>query len=299
VILTSIVGLVSGGAAESASAEEFRDASINFHVADGIRLGSPSRLSGDYLHVDLEPLSEADDKAAGLRLWYRGDPAMARAEASWPILQGQAETRTGYTVTTVLDAKGSAVEGSCTISGPSGPAPFHCVMGREDPDWAWNWDLQIIDDRVERVAEASGSITAKGVSLVGGEFTTESELRIDGAEVIPEGMSTQFDAVLTPQDVARGPKTPEPNGARISFLYLIRDADGSGKSAGEQLYIRGSVSNHEGQWRQRYVGGASCEIVDDHGRVIKDPPYWCDQAGSYASSDHYHYNTHFMVSPRR
>jgi hypothetical protein len=130
--------------------------------------------------------------------------------------------------------------------------------------------------------------------MITGGYITESELHVDGADVVPVNTSTQFDAVLLEWE-----ETSEPYTARMRFKYAIRDASAP-VGRGPQFYVRGSVSHHEAE---RYVGGTTSEIIDYLGTVVDDSGYTCTMDGYYAGSvltaGRAHYITDFTIGKKK
>lgn len=172
------------------------------------------------------------------------------------------------------------------------------------PAWDWHWAAQITDSHVNRLAEASGSIaTAGSVSLADGRFTTESNMRLDGAEVVPARSSTQFDAVLKATDYSSEPVT-----ARARFRYALQLPDGPGyvprvqgdtANGGGRLYVRGSVSNYRGG---AFWGDSSCDIVTADDQAVHNTGYVCTMKSAYLETGiqdgRGHYHTDFVISKK-
>jgi hypothetical protein len=173
----------------------------------------------------------------------------------------------------------------------------------------FDWDLHLSDDRVKRLAEASGSVRTDGsVSLNASYFrptrayTTQSELRVDGADDVGPNSSTQFGAVLTPDDVKPPKKPDEPETARMKFTYAIRDAGapGGGPRVGPQYFVRGDVSNYRGP---KFTGASSCEITDEANNPVHNSGYTCEMNSYYGGAintpGRAQYITDFTVSKKK
>lgn len=278
-------------------------ASVVFHVGEGVLLGAPAAHAREERLIHLVPLLDSGNRGAGytISFWNMRDRGgRAVAEVSWPILVGADGSSTGYTVSARIGIAGrlDIPEQTCTVTNSVGKetGPFHCSMVRRGGDW--DWDLRLSDDRVKRVAEASGAFTTEGfVSLGNGKFGTDSKLRINGADAVQKQSSTQFDAVLTSSD-----STDRPNTAQMRFEYALLD-DGKpvySRVDGQQLYIRGDVSNKRED--NRFTGSSSCDFVTDGGRIDENSGYSCQMRGSYARTGaddrQAHYFTQFLVKKK-
>jgi hypothetical protein len=285
----------------------YRFAGVHLHVGHGLQFGAATNIVNERTDTFSE-LENEGRKGAGYKYTFYQIPFRSRVNppdtgASWQILDGGGSP-TGFTLVGRVGWKGD----SCTIEGSGGPneGHFHCSVTKRGADL--DWDIYVKDDRVDRRAEASGSITTDGsVSLDASPFlpakayTTESKLRVNGADVVPANSSTQFDAVLTRADVEPGPgKNPtEPDTARMKFRYAIRDANQPGRSI-PQFYVRGDVSNHRGG---KFTGGSSCEIVDYLDTPVQNSGYTCTANGYHASTGirdgRVHYITDFTISKKQ
>jgi hypothetical protein len=250
-----------------------------------------------------EPLFDAGDKSGGFRLsWERpiGGSEHYLHSVRWPILQGSEASPTFYGVVVALDVSQRGVKHDCT-AGAYGreqeqAGPFHCsLIQRGQGD---RWDMYITDDRVERIAEASGSITTdSSLALEDGNYQSiypPLRLRLDGAPVVPAGSSTQFDAVATPED------TYNPVGEREGNIYfsyaLVDDGRPVYGSDGKRAYVSGLVRNNRVSPGRFY-----CDVATrgDLGAGTVVPGYSCDTVSSYATDwgadERVHFVTHFTV----
>lgn len=329
-VVASVAALAGGGPAVLASAETLPDssgsgeltslrqgdtaASVVFQVRSGISLGSPTRESHERT-ASFDYLNDADGASAGYRITWDYSyihPVRPQAEVTWPLLEGQEKVAIGY-VTFRLGGEGTL----CRVTGKTGEdaGPLKCSMSPRSLDKGW--DFSITDDGVDRVAEASGSIRTDGsVSLDTSPFipagaytmpsvsplgyTTGSRLHVDGADVVPANSSTQFDAVLTPDDLKSPNRWTEPDTARMRFKYAIRDASHPAGGSSPTYYVRGDVSNYAGT---KFTGGSSCEIVDSLDNPVENSGYSCAQNGYYAGSvltgGRAQYITDFTVSKKK
>lgn len=318
-VVVSIAALACAGPVAWASAEEVpginHDASVVFHVGHGISLGSPiSAAPGRTERFGL--LTDAGDKGAGFSIAWNEDAyadGNAGAKVEWPIIQNG--SKTDYTLTSRIGFGKKSRDTdfplgqTCTVSGPNGQGAgnFHCSMTQRGRGNVW--DLYVTDDRVDRRAEVSGSITTDShVSLTAGEFVTQSrqarqdQLRVDGAADIPSSSSTQFDSVLRPQDT-----TLIPDRALMAFMHAILE-DGKpvySKDDGQRLFVRGNVKNKRsqgltGDW---FTPESSCDIVTEKNHVDKNSGYSCDMKGDFVHTGNrdgdVHYRTDFTVSKKR
>lgn len=317
-IVTTIAALGSVGVPGVAAAVELPDSGVEggvvstqanpneyasgfyFHVGAGLRLGSP-KVTKNEGTLALKLLLDMDTKGAGYTSRFLG---MAKrhheldVEVSWPILQGVKESNTTYTVTSRMydskNANRTYYECAVTDSNGKETGPFHCSMARRGLDL--DWDLHLTDDGVDRVAEASGSVTTDdSVSLEGGKFRTESPLRLSGAGEVWANSSTQFDAVLTSKD-----KTSESDTARAHFEYALL-VDGQplyDKATGQRVFVRGDVSNQQGAIV--YTGKSSCAIVTQSGVPAESTGYTCSRKESHAKTgtSRVHFITDFTVKKR-
>lgn len=330
-VLASIAALAGAGPSGVASAEELygaggpssaasaqldepatSSASVVFHVANGISLGAPTETVNEGTRT-FDQLLNVGGKGAGYRMTLareRINRGNLDVKVTWPLMRGRDFATTGYTVTArIRDVKNkpssSLVLATCTVQGPEGKDKdrFRCSMNRQG--YVWHWDAQITDSHVNRLAEASGSIsTADSVSLGDGQFVTESNMRVDGAEAIPARSSTQFDAVLKATD-----KSSEPATARMRFRYAIHlperppyvpNLPGYTANGSTQLYVRGSVSNYRGGI---FSGNSSCDIVTADDQVVQNTGYECTMKGAYLDTGfgdgRGHYRTDFEVSKKK
>jgi hypothetical protein len=270
-------------------------ASVTYRVGNGIWLGTP-KVVADNRADTLELLNNVGEKGAGYRFTWGGTATRQNSldvRVQWPILKKDG-SQTDYTATSEIryfgPEWGYGPQTTCVVRDSARKNVDHlrCAMDRRGG--AWDWNMHITDTTVNRLAEASGSVkTDDSVSLdtaipmIPGGYTTESQLRIDGADVVPTNSSTQFDAVLRTTDVTPPNTLKEPDTARMKFKYAIRDADqpGGGRGFGPQYYVRGEVSNQRGSM---FKGGSSCEIIDYLGTVVENSGYSCTMDGYYDGS---------------
>lgn len=285
---------------------------VNFHAGYRLSLGKPKTITNEHT-AGFHQLLDVGGTGAG----YGGTMRESHfstdrsvVAVSWPILQGLSRLDTGYTVTSYIRGwtyeRSLPWEDGCYIDGPGGrnAGPFHCYQ--VERGWlSFHFDLYITDDRVDRLAEASGSITTDdSVSLInnGGYPTyTESKLQLAAAATVPVESSTQFDAVLTQEDVDKG-MTGEPNTALITFVYAVYDGGKPVYSTidGRQLFVKGYVSNK--RTGTFFAGGSWCEFVTEGKRIDEISGYSCEPSGDYADTEikhgHVHYITDFTVSKK-
>lgn len=285
-------------------------ATVHFHVGAGITLGRPAIVKNSDTYT-LDALTDADDRNAGYVTTYSECAFMVggEVEVAWPILTGSGGATTGHSLTCrtygYLSAGYPGADSKCSVRGADGKDRFHVSLSNRFLKLIW--DVRLTDGDVDRRAEASGSISADGsVSLdatpyfPATAYTTESQLRVNGADVVPAGSSTQFDAVLTPSDLAPPKKPKEPDTARMTFKYAIRDAGEPDRSI-PRFYVRGDVSNYRGPTLFR--GGSSCEIVNHLDEPVENSGYSCTMNGYHASTGipdgRVHYVTDFTVGKSR
>jgi hypothetical protein len=275
---------------------------IDYHVGDGLSLGTAT-VSNVTKTVTVYPHADAAGKGAGYRAVFAKefDPGIrTSADVSWPIRKGLKAEDTGYTVTSrVVYVEGKvAPQSTCWVTRPQNEEAdhIHCSLVQRGLDN--DWDLYLTDDRINRVAEASGAIkTDDSVSLEKGEFATESELRLNGATEVPVNSSTQFDAVLTPQDNTHNSKR-----ALAAFMYAMLDGGKPvySKDDGQRLYVQGNVKNQRGL---EFAGESFCQFVTEKGHVDKSSGYSCAMKGDYARTGigdgRVHYETEFTVSKNK
>lgn len=267
----------TGTRTETVSTEpQMRTASVTYHVADGLYLGEPKTTGRERLE-SLIHLTDVGEKGAGFAFTYKPwgfDEAGAKAfgEVSWPLILQSG--RAAGSVTTRLSFGQGHFEQPCTVRNPSGEvAPsIRCSVVQRNLDN--DWDMYITDGRVDKVAEASGAIRAEGsVGLAIGEFTTDSEMRLDPAAWVKAGASTQFDAVRMRSDESGDPDT-----AQMTFKYaLLDDGEPAYSRNGQRLYVEGTVSNGRGG-----RGNASCRIITADNAVDKSAPFWCKVSASHS-----------------
>jgi hypothetical protein len=324
-VVASVAALASAGPVAFASAEALPDSSssgevasfregdtaanVAFQARSGISLGSPT-ADAHYNTASFGFLNDAGAQSAGYRITWDHSPihpVRPYAEVTWPLLKGQDKVAIG-SVTFRLGGDGTL----CRVTDKTGKeaGPLKCSMSPRSLDKGW--DFSIIDDGLDRIAEASGSITTDAsVSLDTSPFTpangynsqsvpalgytTESKLHVNGADVVPVSSSTQFDAVLTAKNV-----TTEPDTARMKFRYAIRDAKQPADGKSPKYYVRGDVSNYRGNI---FVGGSSCEIVDDLDQIVENSGYSCQMdkyyAGSVLTDGRSQYITDFTISKKK
>lgn len=336
-VLASVAALVCVGSVGAASADEMSDAGadkpsvqwctpwhcpdetayVRFHVGESLTLGKP-KLINNKNAPSVDYHSYLDDggaeKSSGFQTTYRQvHRPEIDVEVSWPILRGPDGATTGYTVNSRIHGHHvsgermpapSQLEGDCSVTGPSGEDRFHCSMNRRawrcDTMDCWgytDWDLHLTDDRVDRLAEASGAVKTQGsVSLGNGEFATDSQARIDGAKAVPAGKSTQFDAVRKLTDGVTDPARSER--AQMTFTYALLDGDLPARAEnGQRLYVSGSVSNFRGPlW---FSGNSSCDIITADGDVVENSGYSCNRESAHPNTGikdgRIHYITDFTV----
>lgn len=273
-------------------------ASVTYHVGSGISLGAPTAADKERVRT-LTEFPNVGDKSGGFAIaippWVGRDDKSS-AKVSWPILR-QDGSRTGYDVIARIGfMNGARASGTCQISGPLGPdhGRFDCSMNQRL--WDWDWDLYLTDSTVHRLSEASGSIKTDGsVTLKDGKFSTSSAVRLDGADEVPAGSSTQFDAVLS-----RNEKTSEPGVARMKFTYgiYLPDQPGYVKSGG-RLYVRGDIHTYPGGISGiNLLGSSSCDIVDSEDRVVENTGYSCTVKDARSDGND-HYIADFTVSKKK
>lgn len=282
--------------------------SVTFHAGDGITLKYPTKTWKDDVSNFQRLFYEGGD-GAGFSYDANSNPGkewggMAGGKMSWPIRQYGSET--GYTVTARVGEGWDGdfpYEPGCVItdSNDRQTGPFHCTMAERKLDN--DYDLHITDDRVNRWAEASGSITTTGkISLqaVPDEDTyfTESQRKVVGTATVDAGASTEFDAVLVQNE-----DTSEPNTARMSFKYALLD-DGKPVTSsinGKPLYVEGEVSNERGVFV--FSGASSCHFASQDGVVDGNSGYSCDMSGDFAHTGtgdgHVHYVNDFTISKKQ
>lgn len=336
-VLASVGAFACAGSPGAASAEEMSEtgadepsvqwctqwycpdetAYLRFHVGESLSLGKPTLINNQHT-VSFDYDSYVDDegtgRSSGFRTTYQQHyRSEINVEVSWPILRGPDGAKTGYSVRSRIVGKEkerfsgpSQLKGDCSVTGPSGEDRFHCYMNRRAWDcnqldcWGYtDWDLHLTDGRVDRLAEASGAVKTEGsVSLGDGEFTTDSQARIDGAKAVPAGKSTQFDAVRKLTDGVTDPARSDR--AQMRFTYALFDSGQPVRSQnGQQLYVRGSVSNY--RWPLWFSGKSSCDITAD-GYVVENSGYTCSGDGAHPNTGirdgRIHYITDFTVKKK-
>jgi hypothetical protein len=287
-------GWGTAGAEAATQDDDLTRLTVNFHVADGITLGKQTVLKNENTFT-LDPLVDVGGRGAGYESTYNPRNRLD-VSVSWPVLQGRDAAVTGYTLTCKTGA-GAVLSIECSVSGPDKSNPFHASVNQRGGEH--DWDVHVTDDRVDRLAEASGAVRTDGsVSLLEplfGSYYTESEMRLDGASAVPVNSSTQFDAVLRPSDRERSLR--EPDTARMTFVYaMYADGRPAYSSDGKRLYVRGNV------WNDRsgvFLGGSSCEIGIADGTVVENSGYTCSMQGAHPDTGvkdgRVHYITDFTV----
>jgi hypothetical protein len=282
------------------------DTSVHFRVATGITLGAPALMENRGTW-SFDFLTDVGSQHAGYAVEHDFGIYNHAVTVSWPILIGNDREATGQTL--ICRTYGTSSVTSGTECRTSGGHRFQVTVDETSDDssrqhWA-RWDVRITDGDVKRLAEASGSIKTDGSVKLDGSYLapekayqTESRLRIDGVDVVPMNSLTQFDAVLTTDDLERPKKPKEPETARMKFRYAILDASQPDRSI-PQYYVRGDVFNHRGG---KFTGGSSCEIVDYLDNPVEDSGYTCTMDGYYAgainTAGRAHYITDFTVSKK-
>lgn len=310
--MTSVVTLVGGGPAALASAEEVPIArtdtgvstpqpgregevagNVFFRAGYGLSLGRPTTVmnSGTWT---LDHFLNAADKGVGYRMTF-DDPWTApvpEVKVTWPLLQGDAsdeEHDTGYTVSALtaysyyrggVEYRDGRYRKDCTVTDRNGQQSDRYQCSLEIRSGTWDYYLHLTDKQVDRLAEASGTISTVGsVSLEEGSFETESSRYVSGAKAVPAGSSTQFDATLSSSDVVE-----ERRLARGTFKYALLD-DGKtvlDRESGQPLYVSGKVYNYNGV---SFRGGSACQIVAGPAyRPVENSGYSCEIDGYYGGS---------------
>jgi hypothetical protein len=335
-VLASVSALVCAGSVAAASAEELAGAdaeelsvqtcnkwncpdeaaNIRFHVGESISLGAPTVVTNHNTqsvgyHSYLN--DEDAEKSSGFQTTYQQPFRIeVDVEVSWPILRGPDGAQTGHTVRARIHGSSSRwaqhqLAADCSVTGPSGGSRYKCYLNRRawkcDHSDCWgyaDWDLHLTDDRVDRLAEASGAIKTEGsVSLGNGEFDTDSSARIDGATTVPAGKSTQFDAVRKLTDGVTDPARKDR--AHMAFTYALSDGGRPVRSQnGQQLYVSGSVSNSRGPFW--FSGKSSCDIITADGTVVENSGYACNREGAHPNTGitdgRVHYITDFTIKKK-
>lgn len=306
-VLASVAALASGGPAGWAAATELPDpavtatadgswiARVDFHAGAAITLGAATK--SEHSNTSEPTLfTDVDGRGIGYAFTFGWSQYKPVAEVTWPVLKNG--TKTGFEVKSRVGFRTplEPYDTNCLVVGAYGKEnPFHCSMVRRGLDN--DWDMYITDG-VDRLAEASGTITTddsvsldtspfipangnatQSVSPLG--YTTGSRLHIDGAEIVPANSSTQFDAVLTPDDLKSPNRWTEPDTARMRFKYAIRDARHPADGTSPTYYVRGDVSNYVGK---KFTGGSSCEIVDSLDNAVENSGYSCTMNGFHAGA---------------
>lgn len=291
-----------------------RIAGVYFHVENGFSLGRPNASPVDVSAARIDQLLDVGDKGAGYKfaMWWKPDGRYVhRAAVQWPILEGQDGAGTGLVVKTELafnHSGGYNFYSKCSVVDSNGQKAAHVGCSIEQRGADFDWDLHLRDDRVNRLAEASGSVRTDGsVSLDASYFrptrayTTQSKLRVDGADDVSPNSSTQFGAVLTPDDLKPPKKPDEPETARMTFTYAIRDASApGGPRVGPQYFVYGNVSNYIGK---KFTGASSCEIRDESSNPVQNSGYTCEMNSYYGGAintpGRAQYITDFTVSKKK
>jgi hypothetical protein len=304
------VGLADAEGLPGSSAQDSTiRVSLNFHAGDGITLKYPTATWKDDVWNFQRLFYEGGD-GAGFSYNAHSSPdtgwgGMAGSKMSWPIRQYGVET--GYTVTARVGEGYSGDfpwEPGCVITDANNrqTGPYHCTMAERSLDN--DYDLHITDDRVNRWAEASGSITTTGnVSLQtppdeDAAFTTESQRKVFGTATVDAVAPTEFDAVLV-----EGEDTSEPNTARMSFKYALLDNGKPVTSSinGKPLYVEGEVWNYRGG--MAFKGDSSCRFASQDGVVDGNSGYSCNRSGDFAHTGvgdgHVHYISDFTISKKQ
>lgn len=169
------------------------------------------------------------------------------------------------------------------------------VPASADPAFSNEFDV-----RVNKLAEASGTIKPDGVVLMQGTFNSDLPVNVPGAKHVAAGASTTFSATLLPGDAPFYEKQ-----ARMEFAYRIVD---KGRETGQ--WVGGLSTNHRGIiW---FSPDGRCAIYDDNplrgGMRLDDTPpvegtpYTCSAQGSFlhgpGESDNVHFDATFVVKKK-
>jgi hypothetical protein len=226
-------------------------------------------------------------------------------QVTWPLLHGDGSNETDDTEYIVsartafsYDYRGTLHTEECTVTDRNGQQSDRYQCSLQPRGKAFDYDLILTDKKVDRLAEASGTITTVGsVSLEKGSFETESPRYVSGAKAVPAGSSTQFDATLASSDVVN-----ERRLARGMFRYALLDAGTPvrDRESGQPLYVSGKVHNYNGV---SFRGGSECQIVAGSAyRPVENSGYSCDMNGYYGGSvltaGRAQYITDFTVSKK-
>lgn len=303
-VLAGVGSLAGMGAAGSASAVETtalgpRTANVAFHVTTGVSLGKPTTLASTE-GVTSESHVDVGERGAGFRLtWTKHFNRVIHTEA-WPLLRGPHANSTPYKVIAGLDFSLFSTEKRCQVVDQAGHevGPFHCVMIQRGR--VYDWDMYIVDDRVDRDLEVSASVTTEGsVSLEKGIFNQRpygkpgERRHLEGATAIPRDSSTQVNSVARPGDPRNGDGERE---ASAFFQYELFD---NGQpvlgSNGLPVKFAGKVSNKfasSGELKK----DSYCQI---HTGYEFDPlGYSCTVNAYYAKTgvdDRVHYVAEFTI----
>jgi hypothetical protein len=285
-ILTSVTALVGIGPIGSAGAEEPPQgkwtANVYFRASYGVSLGKPTVVtnSGTW---SLNHFLLVGDKGAGYRMKF-DPPYYIRpapdVQVKWPLLEGDARV-TDFTVSAGMTfADSGPLDERCTVTDRDGQKSDRYQCSLQQRGIVRNWDLILTDNQVDRLAEASGTITTVGpVSLEGGTFETASPHHVRSAKAVPADSSTQFDATLGSSDVVT-----ERRLASGKFRYALLDGGTPvhDRESGEPLYVSGTVYNYNGA---SFKGGSNCQIVAGPAyRPVANSGYSCDIDGYYGGS---------------
>jgi hypothetical protein len=280
--------------AVSAAQTDTRTVRVPFHTSAGIQLGEPStkvKLGLD----SLNPLSYVDGTGAGFTFSFKESAisapgSRASAVVSWPILQWG--SKTDYTVTVRQAFDQRKRDTWCKITDADGQekGPFHCYLDQQANDV---WGMHITDARVIRDVEASGTITAQGVSLADGKFSMKATSSRAADSLVPAGSTSQFDAVFARILGVKG------DTASAEFSYnLLENGRYVLDRHGYPLKVKGMVKNERSFWFQP---AASCSIEGRDG-ILKDSGYSCEMVHYHARTTpddgNVHYITDFTVTKK-
>jgi hypothetical protein len=302
-VLAGVASFAGVGPAGSASAVEAalwpRTVDVAFHMTTGVSLGKPTTLTSTK-GVTSESHVDVGEKGAGFRLtWGNGFDRVTHFE-SWPILEGPAAKRTTYTVIAGIDFSQFSTGEKCRVVDLVGEeaGPFHCSMIQRG--WDYDWDMYIVDDRVDRDLEVSASVRTEGsVSLEKGTFVQtpriegDASRHVKGATAVPTDSSTQLNSVHLREDSINRGVVRE---ASAFFLYELFD---NGKPItgrhGLPVEFSGIVTN-------KFASNGEVEneswCLISTGYIGNDLGYSCTVNAYYAKTgvdDRVHYVAEFTI----
>lgn len=181
------------------------------------------------------------------------------------------------------------------------PSPFTCIVESDNRAFLGQ-DLHVtLHLALNREAEASGTITARDLSLSRGTFRDYVPYHRNGAATIADGQSTSFSTVMREGDQPDYAKQ-----ARTEWAYQIIDPEG----AETGVWVAGLSTNYRGT--VKFSGDARCAFYDhnpladngllDDAQSIENNTYTCQAAGFFVregiKAGNGHFDATFLVAKK-